>query len=113
MQRSNICINIKLIIIYIIYLHKLIYNFVYYVRSNTSSTLFVLNCVNQKPIMYDVLIKMLRNLLPTIPFEGIIWISDYIATDNFVLFYMLTILYHILPAMLIDLILKLSGRRDM
>jgi len=57
--------------------------------------------------------NLLKNILHMIPFEKMIWTSAVICTDNFVLFYMLTILYHILPATLIDLILKFSGRRDM
>jgi len=55
---------------------------------------------------------MLLSILPTIPLEEVFWTPSDSGTDNFVLFYMLMILYHILPAMLIDLILKLSGRRD-
>jgi len=48
-----------------------------------------------------------------VPFEGIFWTPYIKFTDNFVLFYTLMILLHILPAMLINLILKLTGRRAM
>jgi len=113
MQRSNICINIKLIIIYIIYLHKIIYNFIYYIRSTTGSTLFVLNCVSQKSISYESFFNTMQLLRLTIFFEGVILIPYTIYTDNFVLFYTLTIILHILPAVLIDLTLKFSGRRPM
>jgi len=44
--------------------------------------------------------------------EGIVWTPYLKCTDNFVLFYILWILLQILPAILIDLILKLSGRRS-
>jgi len=54
---------------------------------------------------------MVQSIAYTIPLDGVIWTPGG-STDNFVLFYTLTILY-ILPAMLIDLILKFSGRRDM
>jgi len=48
-----------------------------------------------------------------IPLERIVWTPNVMYINNFVLFYILTILLHILPAMLADLILKLSGRRAM
>ncbi|XP_011701211.1 PREDICTED: fatty acyl-CoA reductase 1-like [Wasmannia auropunctata] len=76
------------------------------------STTFVLNCVNQKVLTYQDGIKMLFSITKKeVPLEGIIWTLHTILTDNFILFYILTILLHIMPAILIDLVLKLSGRR--
>lgn len=56
---------------------------------------------------------MLFNIAKEIPFEGALWTPYSKMTDSFVLFYILTILFHILPAMLIDIILKFSGRQPM
>jgi len=102
-----------LIIIYIIYLHQLIINFVYYIRSTTESTTFVLNCVNQKRVTYQFFHTILMSIVNEVPVERTVWTPGMKYINNFVLFYILTILLHILPAMLVDLILKLSGRRSM
>ncbi|KAL6254617.1 hypothetical protein P5V15_013925 [Pogonomyrmex californicus] len=42
-----------------------------------------------------------------IPFDQTFWTCNIYVTNSFTLFYILTILWHILPAVLIDLILKL------
>ncbi|XP_011706583.1 PREDICTED: fatty acyl-CoA reductase 1-like, partial [Wasmannia auropunctata] len=55
----------------------------------------------------------LLNVAKEIFFEGIIWTRYTIMTNNFIVFHILTILLQILPAVLIDLILKFSGRRPM
>ncbi|XP_024886092.1 fatty acyl-CoA reductase 1-like [Temnothorax curvispinosus] len=78
------------------------------------STPFILNCTNQKHLTYQDGIKLLFSITrDEVPLEGIVWIPNTILTDNFILFYILTILLHILPAILIDLILYFSGRRPM
>jgi len=102
-----------LIIIYIIYLHKLICNFVHYIRSTAGSTTFVLNCVNQKHVTYQFFHFIFQNICNEIPLEQAVWTPNVMFINNFVLYYILNMLLHILPAMLIDLILKLSGRRSM
>jgi len=102
-----------LIIIYIIYLHKLICDFLYYIRSTAGSTTFVLNCANQKHVTYEFFSTLLTTISNEIPLEQIVWTPHVTFINNFVLFYILTILLHILPAMLVDLILKLFGRRTM
>ncbi|TGZ48583.1 Fatty acyl-CoA reductase, partial [Temnothorax longispinosus] len=56
-----------------------------------------------------ILAQSMKNL--KVPFEGIVWTINQTITDNFTLYYILTILLHMLPAMLIDLILNFSGRR--
>ncbi|XP_039307351.1 putative fatty acyl-CoA reductase CG5065 [Solenopsis invicta] len=78
-----------------------------------NSTPFVINCVSQKHITYQEGIKLLFSVLKEVPLEGIVWTPHTMLTNNFVLFYILTILWHILPAILIDLILKFSGRQPM
>ncbi|KAG5336094.1 FACR1 reductase, partial [Acromyrmex heyeri] len=82
---------------------------------NTSiagSSSFVLNCTNQQCHTYERDIQMLYDITKEdVPLERIIWTPHTILTDNFVQFYTLTILLHILPAILIDLVLKFSGRR--
>ncbi|XP_076630983.1 putative fatty acyl-CoA reductase CG5065 [Colletes latitarsis] len=45
------------------------------------------------------------------PLEGIIWYPRTFLTNNRALYYVLTLLLHILPAMLIDGVLKLTGRK--
>jgi len=102
-----------LIIIYIIYLHKLICNFVYYIRSTADSTTFVLNCANQKHVTYEFFHPILKSISNEVPLERIVWTPNMMYINNFVLFYILTMLLHILPAILVDLILKLSGHRSM
>ena len=62
---------------------------------------------------YKNKIKLLFVINDEIPLEGTVWIPKTILTDNYVLFYILTILLHVLPAMLIDLILICLGRRPM
>ncbi|KYN09047.1 Fatty acyl-CoA reductase 1 [Trachymyrmex cornetzi] len=76
-------------------------------------TPLVVNCTGQKYISYQDCIKMMFNIANEIPFEGTVWTPHTILTDNLVLFYILTILLHILPAILIDLILIFAGRRPM
>ncbi|XP_039310287.1 fatty acyl-CoA reductase 1 [Solenopsis invicta] len=77
-----------------------------------NSTPFVINCVSQKHATYEESKKKLFSVLKEVPFEEI-WTPNVMLTNNFVLFYILTILWHILPAILIDLILKFSGRQPM
>ncbi|XP_018396266.1 PREDICTED: putative fatty acyl-CoA reductase CG5065, partial [Cyphomyrmex costatus] len=75
----------------------------------TDSTLIVLNCTSQKYLTRHDNIKLLLNIMNNIPMEGIIWTPNAVITDNTVLFYILTLL-RILPAILIELIFKFSGR---
>ncbi|KYN06164.1 Fatty acyl-CoA reductase 1 [Cyphomyrmex costatus] len=84
-----------------------------YNHSITDSTPLVVNCTGQKYISYQNCIKMLFNIGQDVPFEGALWTPHTILTDNLILFYILTMLLHILPAILIDLILKFAGRRPM
>ncbi|XP_024886093.1 fatty acyl-CoA reductase 1-like [Temnothorax curvispinosus] len=76
----------------------------------TGST-FVLNCTNPKPMTHQNMIELFSTIATEVPFEGIVWTISQTTTDNFTLYYILFILLHILPAMLIDMILNFSGRR--
>lgn len=85
-----------------------------FISFTTNPTSFVLNYINQRYTTYQNDIKLAFSVVnDEVPFERIIWTHHAISIDNFLLFYILTILLHILPAMLIDLILKFSGRRPM
>ncbi|KAG5330621.1 FACR1 reductase, partial [Acromyrmex charruanus] len=82
-------------------------------KTTSGSSSFVLNCTNQQCYTYERDIQMLYEITKKdVPFR-IIWTPYTILTDNFVQFYTLTILLHILPAILIDLVLKFSGHRPM
>ncbi|XP_018304324.1 fatty acyl-CoA reductase 1-like [Mycetomoellerius zeteki] len=82
--------------------------------SITGSSSFVLNCTSEHLRTYEQDIKILFDTSKNeMPMEGVLWTPHTILTDNFVQFYTLTILLNILPAILIDLILKFSGRRPM
>jgi len=74
---------------------------------------FVVNCTNQRNITMYEYIKMGFFITQKIPFENIVWIPRGTFTENNVVFYILTMLWHTLPAMLIDLILKFFGSKPM
>ncbi|XP_072751895.1 uncharacterized protein [Anoplolepis gracilipes] len=75
----------------------------------------IINCTtsNYKSLSTEVVTKMGFQLIEEIPFEGTIWTPNTILTDSTTVHYILTILLHILPAMLIDLILMLTGHQPM
>lgn len=52
-------------------------------------------------------------LMKEIPYKDMIWTNNCVCTSNYTLFYILTILWHILPALLMDLILKYFKRQRM
>ncbi|XP_036139891.1 fatty acyl-CoA reductase 1 [Monomorium pharaonis] len=75
------------------------------------SNLFVLNCVNEKRTTHQYGRNIYRSLNDEIPAEGTIWNTKGRYTNNFILFYILTMLLHVSPAILIDRILICFGRR--
>ena len=84
------------------------------VSSTAGPSPFVLNCTNQQRSTYEQDIKELFDItIKDVPFEATVWTPNTILTNNFVQFYILTILLHILPAILIDLVLKFSRRQPM
>ncbi|KAG5336096.1 FACR1 reductase, partial [Acromyrmex heyeri] len=85
-----------------------------YDHSITDSALLVVNCTSILNFTRQHYSNIFANLvINDIPLEGVVSMPDTIVTQNFVLFYTLTILLHILPATLIDLILKCIGRQPM
>ncbi|XP_018407298.1 PREDICTED: fatty acyl-CoA reductase 1-like [Cyphomyrmex costatus] len=80
----------------------------------TDSTFIVLNCISQKNLTHQNGAKIFyKIMIDEVPLEGIVWTPNVIMTDNFVLYYILTILLHVLPAALMDLSSKFSRRRPM
>ncbi|CAL1678654.1 unnamed protein product [Lasius platythorax] len=78
------------------------------------STLFVVNCTfpdeNNMLIMRELCNMMIR-FSEEIPCEGVLWTPSILLTESLIMHYVLTILWHILPAILIDLLLKLLGHQ--
>ncbi|CAL1683757.1 unnamed protein product [Lasius platythorax] len=75
------------------------------------STFIVNSTFPEKNISFQEFCDKARRLMDEIPFEGVVWTPYPIFTESFTKYYILTILLHILPAVLIDLILKLLGHR--
>lgn len=48
-----------------------------------------------------------------IPVEGIIWYPQTFITSNRFLHFVLTLLIHVIPALIIDEVLKIMGRQPM
>ncbi|XP_006624031.1 putative fatty acyl-CoA reductase CG5065 isoform X1 [Apis dorsata] len=59
------------------------------------------------------MIKMGLKLNEEMPFEGIIWYPQTFITSNRFLYFVLTLLIHVIPALIIDEILKITGRQPM
>ncbi|PBC25492.1 Putative fatty acyl-CoA reductase [Apis cerana cerana] len=57
------------------------------------------------------MIKLGLKLNEEIPFEGIIWYPQTFITSNRFLYFILTLLIHVLPALIIDKVLKMTGRQ--
>ncbi|XP_071565647.1 fatty acyl-CoA reductase 1-like [Temnothorax nylanderi] len=81
------------------------------VTTFSAGSIFVSNCTSQKPMTYKSITLIGYEVADEVPLEGIVWIPSVTYIDNFTLFYLLTMLLHILPATLIDMILNFSGRR--
>ncbi|KAL6254616.1 hypothetical protein P5V15_013924 [Pogonomyrmex californicus] len=76
--------------------------------ATSDSTPLVFNCASghlQKISMSENL-KLGTNLIRESPYDENLYECNSYVTNNFTLFYILTILWHVLPAMFIDLILK-------
>lgn len=48
-----------------------------------------------------------------VPLEGIVWYPRTMVTNSGLLHYVLTMILHLLPALIIDTALRVSGRRPM
>lgn len=79
------------------------------------STPLVFNCSsgNSKKVTMNENAQLANIVLNEVPFKDMIWINNITFTTNYALFYILTMLWHILPALLMDLILKYSKRQSM
>ncbi|KAL0103232.1 hypothetical protein PUN28_017512 [Cardiocondyla obscurior] len=77
------------------------------------STVFVLNFSSQKSFSFKNSMNILSSIIKETPFEKTLWVPNTILTDNLLIFYVLTILLHILPAIIFDSVLYVSGRRPM
>ncbi|XP_029169081.1 fatty acyl-CoA reductase 1-like [Nylanderia fulva] len=73
-----------------------------------ASTCFVVNCTfpNEKNVSFRVFCNIEAKLVEKIPLYGNVWIPHALFTENYVTYYVLTIIWHVLPAILLDLILK-------
>lgn len=83
--------------------------------STPGSTCFVVNCTSpdDKNISFREFINRLFSLTKELPFERILWTPGVLFIESSITYYILTILWHILPAILIDLFLKLTKHRPM
>ncbi|XP_072762936.1 fatty acyl-CoA reductase 1-like [Anoplolepis gracilipes] len=79
------------------------------------STCFVVNCTfpNEKSILFREVSNIGFKVIKEIPFEGVLWTPSTLFVENLIIYYTLTILWHILPAVIIDSVLKLSGHKPM
>ncbi|EFN68498.1 Fatty acyl-CoA reductase 1, partial [Camponotus floridanus] len=75
----------------------------------------VINCTfpDEKSMLFQEVINIMLKLLKKIPLEGIVWIPSAVLTKSLIIYYVLTILWHILPAIIIDSVLKFSGHQPM
>ncbi|XP_012288416.1 fatty acyl-CoA reductase 1 [Orussus abietinus] len=75
----------------------------------------VFNCsaCDIKSISMKELIDMAFSLTAKIPLEGVLWAPHTKLTASKTLYYFLVILLHLLPALLIDGLLKITGRKSM
>ncbi|KAM0727958.1 putative fatty acyl-CoA reductase [Formica fusca] len=79
------------------------------------STCFLVNCTfpDEKCISFRDFCNIATNISKKIPFEGVFWIPSTLFTESLNTHYVLTILWHIIPAIIIDSVLKCSGRQPM
>lgn len=59
------------------------------------------------------MIKLGLKLNKEMPLEGIIWYPQTFITSNYFVYFILTLLIHMIPALIIDEILKMMGRQPM
>ncbi|XP_070155095.1 fatty acyl-CoA reductase 1-like [Polyergus mexicanus] len=79
------------------------------------STCLVVNCTapDGKNISFQEFCNRGYKITEKIPLEGILWTPNTLITESVTMYYVLAILWHILPAIIIDLILKLLRRQPM
>ncbi|KAL0103265.1 hypothetical protein PUN28_017515 [Cardiocondyla obscurior] len=79
--------------------------------THTPGSNFVVNNTCQNLFTYEYIGIMLGIEIKEIPFENSIFPSRVVQTNNWILYYTLMILLHMLPALIVDTILKRSGRQ--
>ncbi|XP_072763113.1 fatty acyl-CoA reductase 1-like [Anoplolepis gracilipes] len=79
------------------------------------STFFVVNCISpdKKNLLLREFCNMGFKITREIPFEGVFWTRSTLFVENSIIYYILILLWHILPAIIIDSVLKLSGHKAM
>ncbi|KAM0734480.1 Fatty acyl-CoA reductase 1 [Formica fusca] len=79
------------------------------------STCFVVNCIvpDGKCISFQEFTERGLKIMEKIPFDRVLWTPDILIAESLTMYYVLAILWHILPAIIIDLILKFLGRQPM
>lgn len=79
------------------------------------NTVHVYNCAahNVKSMSAKEISNMGFDITKKIPLEGILWSPSLITTTSYATFFVLTMLLHILPALLVDGFTKLLRMRPM
>lgn len=80
-----------------------------------SDKLQIYNCCTSdvKPVTFQQVVDMGKSLAHRNPFNQIIWAPGGDVTSFKTLNYVRVLLYHVLPAIFIDLIFKSAGRRPL
>lgn len=78
-------------------------------------TTYVYNATSNQihRISHKRMIKLGLKLNKEMPLEGIIWYPQTFITSNYFVYFILTLLIHMIPALIIDEILKIMGRQPM
>ena len=84
-------------------------------RITKDPSIHVYNCstADIKSISMAEVAEMGVRFMEKIPLEGAIWKPSITIARNKVVYYLLTLILHIIPALFIDAALKLSGRKPM
>lgn len=81
----------------------------------SSDNLQIYNCCTSdvKPTTFQQVVDMGKKLAHRYPFNQIIWAPGGDVTSFKTLNYVRVLMYHVLPAIFIDIIFKLAGRRPL
>ncbi|KAL6419649.1 hypothetical protein ACFW04_011299 [Cataglyphis niger] len=79
------------------------------------STCFVVNCTfpDENNISLQEFVNRGNKIINKIPLEVYFWTITSFITESAIMHYVLTILWHIIPAIILDSVLKFSGRQPM
>jgi hypothetical protein len=76
-----------------------------------SSEVAVYNCASIRVTTYSLAIEQAQRQSSTIPFHDIMWAPGGSLTTSKLVNYLQTIFYQVLPAILVDCILRLKGQQ--